>query len=135
MVKRGFPVSLAVKNLPAIQETLIWILGWEDPLEEGMATHSNIIAWRNPMDRGAWQATVQGLSELDTTERLSHSSSIVKRDEKLEQTFVRPDSGKFSYISWVCSIHDSEFIKISGGQEILGVLHTSKEFHHKICFT
>ena len=34
-------------------------LGWEDPLEEGMATHSGILAWRIPIDRGAWQATVR----------------------------------------------------------------------------
>ena len=35
-------------------------LGWEDPLEEGVATHSSIIAWRIPMDKGAWQATAMG---------------------------------------------------------------------------
>ena len=40
----------------------IWVqaLGWEDPLEEAMATHSSILAWRIPMDRGAWKATVMG---------------------------------------------------------------------------
>ena len=37
-----------VKNLPAMQETWIWSLGWEDPLEKGMATHSSILAWRIP---------------------------------------------------------------------------------------
>ena len=42
-----------VKNLPAMQETWVQSLGWEDPLE-GMATHSSILAWRIPMDRGAW---------------------------------------------------------------------------------
>ena len=41
-----------------MQETWIWFLGWEDTLEEGMATDSSILTWRNPMDRGAWQATV-----------------------------------------------------------------------------
>ena len=41
-------------------------LGWEDPLEEGMATHSNILAWRIPMDRGAWRATVHGLEKRQT---------------------------------------------------------------------
>ena len=48
-------VALVVKNPPATQETQeTWVrsLGWEDPLEEGMATHSSILAWRIP-DRGA----------------------------------------------------------------------------------
>ena len=50
-----------------------WVqsLGWEDPLEEGMATHSNILAWRIPMNREAWQTTVYGVAESDMTERLS----------------------------------------------------------------
>ena len=39
-----------VKNLPALQETWVQSLGWEDPLEEGMATHSIILSWRIPMD-------------------------------------------------------------------------------------
>ena len=51
----GFPVAQTVKNLPAMWETWVWILGWEDPLEEGMATHSSILAWRVPGDSGAWQ--------------------------------------------------------------------------------
>ena len=38
-------------------------LGWEDPLEEGMATHSSVLAWRIPMDRGAWLAAVHGLAK------------------------------------------------------------------------
>ena len=42
----GFPDGSEVKNLPAMQETQVQSLGWEDPLEEGMATHSNILAWR-----------------------------------------------------------------------------------------
>ena len=46
-----------VNTLPAMQENWVQSLGWEDPLEEGMATHSSILAWRIPMDRGAWQAT------------------------------------------------------------------------------
>ena len=41
-----------------MQETWVGSLGWEDALEEGMATHSSILAWRIPMDRGAWQAVV-----------------------------------------------------------------------------
>jgi len=43
-----------IKNPPAIRETWVRSLGWEDPLEEGMATQSSILAWRIPVDRGAW---------------------------------------------------------------------------------
>ena len=54
-----------VKNLPAMQkmqEMRVQSLGQEDPLEEGMATHSSILAWRiNLMDRGTWQAIVHGV--------------------------------------------------------------------------
>ena len=50
-----------VKNLPEMRETWVGSLGWEDPLEEGMATHSRILPWKIPMGRGAWwsiQSTV-----------------------------------------------------------------------------
>ena len=81
MGERGFPIYLStylpiyhlsiwaslvaqmVKNLPAMWETWVQSLGWEDPLEENMATHSSILAWRIPMDRGAWQATVEGVKK------------------------------------------------------------------------
>ena len=53
----------AVKNLPAMLETWVQSLGWEDPLEESMATHSNTLAWRIPMNRGAWQATVHRVAK------------------------------------------------------------------------
>ena len=46
-----------------LQEMQVQSLGREDPLEEGMATHSNILAWRIPMDRGAWWATVHGVTK------------------------------------------------------------------------
>ena len=54
-----------VENLPGMQETWVQSLGWEDLLEEGMATHSSI-AWRIPMDRGAWRATVHGVAKSRT---------------------------------------------------------------------
>ena len=50
----GFPGGSAIKNPPAMQETWVQSLGQEDPLEEDMATHFSILAWRIPMDRGAW---------------------------------------------------------------------------------
>jgi len=52
-----------IKNLPAMQETWVRSMGWEDPLEEAMATHSSILVWRISMDRGAWQATVHGVTK------------------------------------------------------------------------
>ena len=56
-------VSQLVKNLPGMQETWVQSLGWEDLLEEGMATHTSILAWRILMDRGAWRATVYGVAK------------------------------------------------------------------------
>ena len=65
-------VAQMVKNPPAMQETWVRSLDWEDPLEEDIATHSSILAWRIPMDRGVlvgyspWRG-----KELDMTEQLS----------------------------------------------------------------
>ena len=60
----GFPSSSdgKKKNLPAMQETQVWYLGREDPLQKEMATHSSILAWRIPI-WGAWQATVHGITK------------------------------------------------------------------------
>ena len=65
-----------MKNLPSMQETQVLSLDWEDPLEEEMETHSNILAWRIPMDRGTWRATVYGITESDMTERLTLSTFL-----------------------------------------------------------
>ena len=46
-----------------MQKTWVPSLGGEDPLEKEMATHSNILAWENPMDRGTWLATVHGVTK------------------------------------------------------------------------
>ena len=51
-------VAQMVKYSPAMQETRVRSLGWKDPLEEGLATHSSILAWRIHMDRGAWWPTL-----------------------------------------------------------------------------
>ena len=59
----GFPCGSAGK---AIWETWVQSLGWEDPLEEVMATHSSILAWISPKDRGAWQAMVHGVAKSQT---------------------------------------------------------------------
>ena len=59
-------VAQLVKNPPAMQETWVRSLGWKDSLEKEMATHSSILAWKNPMDRGAWRATVQRVTKNRT---------------------------------------------------------------------
>ena len=75
---RGYPlqyswaslVAQLVRNPLAVQETWVWSLGWEDPLEKGKATHSSILAWRVPWG----SCIVHGVrKELDTTEWLSLS--------------------------------------------------------------
>ena len=57
-------------------ETWVQSLDWEDLLEEGMATHSGILVWRIPLDRGAWGSTVHGVKESDTTEVTKHSTAL-----------------------------------------------------------
>ena len=65
----GFPGGTSGKELACKcrrHETWVQSLGWEDLLEEGMATHTSILAWRIPMDRGAWQATVHAVTKTRT---------------------------------------------------------------------
>ena len=60
-----------INNLPAMQETRVQFLGWEDLLEKGMATHSNSLAWSIPWTEEpgrAWRATGHRVAELDMTE-------------------------------------------------------------------
>ena len=56
-------VAQMVKNVPVMRKTYVRSLGWEDSLEEGMATYSSILTWRILMDRGAWWATVHGVAK------------------------------------------------------------------------
>ena len=55
-----------VKDLTVTPETGVPSPGWEDPLEKEMATHSSILAWKVPMDRGAWWAAVHGVTKSQT---------------------------------------------------------------------
>jgi len=64
--QRASLVAQMLKNLPTMQETWVQFLGWEDPLEKSMATQSSILAWRIPMDRGAWKATVHRVTKSQT---------------------------------------------------------------------
>ena len=71
----GFPGGSDNKDSACSVGGLGSILNWEDPLEEGKANHSSILAWRIPMDRGAWWATAHGVAESDMTEWLSTHTS------------------------------------------------------------
>ena len=62
----GFPDGSNSKESACNVGEQVWFLGWEDPAEEGMATHSSIPAWRITTDRGAWWATVHGVSKSQT---------------------------------------------------------------------
>ena len=69
-----YPDGTNGKESPASAgDTRIQSLGWEDPLEEIMATHSGIFALESPMDRGAWRATVHGFTWSATTEATQHT--------------------------------------------------------------
>ena len=75
-----------VKNLPTNEGDVrkqVRSLGPEDPLEEGLATNSSILAWRIPMDRGTWRATVHGVAKSQTQlKRLNTSTVIYNRRRK-----------------------------------------------------
>ena len=85
-----------VKYLPAVGKTCVRSLGWEDPLEEGMATHFSTLAWRIPMDRGAWRATVDGVAESDTTERLSTHTQLLG---KVSTAYFSQNVPQFPFIT------------------------------------
>ena len=59
-------VAQMVKNQPAMWDTWVQSLGWEDPLEGGMAIHSSTLAWRIPKGRGPWQAIAHGVAKSQT---------------------------------------------------------------------
>ena len=63
-----------VKNWPAVQETWVRSLGWEDPLEKGMATHSSILAWRIPWTKDPGRLQSKGSQRVNTTEQLTLKS-------------------------------------------------------------
>ena len=88
------------KNLPAMLETWVRFLGWEDPLEENMATHPSILAWRIPGMEERGGCSPWGHKESDTTEQLSTAQH--RRGERVTGTstvqdvqLIKPDAGEF----------------------------------------
>ena len=74
---RAFLCGSVVKNLPAMPETWVWSQGWEDPLEEGMATHSSILAWRIP-----WTEEPGGLQSMGSQNQIRLRDSTVTATTK-----------------------------------------------------
>ena len=85
------PVAQMEKNLAAVQETWVQSLVWEDPLEDGMATHSSILAWKIPRERGVWRATVHGVAESDMTEWLNTAHTSQNSCSVSLKIFLRTD--------------------------------------------
>ena len=111
-VVRASLVAQLVKNLPAMQETWVWSLGWEDPLEKGKATRSSTLAWRIPWT-SPW-----GRKESDTTERLSLSDIIIVHFNNLKvrtQASVHPSSLQRMFIR--CPLWAMDYVKCSLGYE------------------
>ena len=69
LITRASLVAKMVKSLPALWETWVQSLGWEDPLEKRTATHSSILAWRIPWTEEPGRLQSMGHKESDTTER------------------------------------------------------------------
>ena len=89
--EKGSLVAWTIKNPPTMQENWIQSLDWEDPLEEGMATHSAILAWRITMDREAWRTTLLGVTKSDAAEWLSTAQHTEGWPLILWFTFVLKD--------------------------------------------
>ena len=85
---RASLVAQTVKNLPAKQETWVHPMGQEDPLEEEIATDSSILAWRIPMDRGAWRITTHGVPKSQTwLKQLSTQDSYHQSQRPVHHSF------------------------------------------------
>ena len=124
-------VAQILKNPPAVWEIWVSSLGGEDPLEEGMATHSSTLAWRIPMDRGSWWATVHGVAKSWTWlcihcillyyEYFGHLMRRVDSLEKilmLEKIEGRRRKGQ-QRMRWLDGFTDSVNMSLSKLQEIV----------------
>ena len=108
----GFPCDSAGKNLPAVRETWVQSLGWEDPLEKGKDTHSSILAWRIP-----GTVLIHGVAESDMTEWLKKKKKVIylwgypRKQESVggeSKQGRRENLGKVCYPGWSCELDSTE---------------------------
>ena len=93
--KCAFLMSQMVTDLPAMQETWVWFLGWVDPLEKGMATHSSILAWRIP-----WTEDPGGIQSMEL-QRVEHDW-VTNTHTHIQYNFskVFKVSNLYSQLNW-----------------------------------
>ena len=102
---RASLVAQTVKNLPVMQKTWVWSLGWEDPLEVGMATHSSILMWRIPMETEEPSSLQSiGSQRVRHTERLSIAQHIrsIQNSTILRVFFCLIFEIDFILYTWYC---------------------------------
>ena len=100
-------VARRAKNLPAMQETQLWSLGQEDPLEKGIATHSSILTWRIPWTGSLAGYSPWGCKEPDTTEQLSMNTiyPVAKMGGDGWWVFKSVAHGTFYILHWRVVTH------------------------------
>ena len=105
-----------VKNPPAMWKTWVRSLGWEDPLEESMATRTTILAWRIPMDKRSLVGySPWGRKELDRTDQLTHTPSL-SSDSWLSckvWLHLQPEALQEAFLDVVILKHDLKFFDTS----------------------
>ena len=94
-----------VRNPPAVQETWARFLGGEDPLEEGMATHSGILAWRIPRTEEPGRLQSTGSQESDMTEHsIDHDALIYRTVTKTENKYKRVEQAVDIYVNYLLTL-------------------------------
>ena len=129
------PVAQTVKNPPAMWETWVWSLGWEDLLEKEMEAHSSILAWRIPMDRGAWWATVHGVTKSQTQLSSRHGMACfifvwIKLERINFTAFGILQKGIFNILRASCGYTDSWDITVRKNY----IMSLACEWQRENCF-
>ena len=129
------PVAQMVKNPPAMWETWVCSLGWEDLLEKEMEAHSSILAWRIPMDRGAWWATVHGVTKSQTQLSSRHGMACfifvwIKLERINFTAFCILQKGIFNILRASCGYTDSWDITVRKNY----IMSLACEWQRENCF-